>query len=72
MIVCDGNSRRDTYALQADGSWTRREFFRKLSKAADDDSYTLRFSDTGTRLNNFSSIATGCALMCFLKKVSAS
>ncbi|MEE9296936.1 MAG: RHS repeat-associated core domain-containing protein [Phycisphaerae bacterium] len=46
IILHDGNSRRDRYELQPDGTWTRREFFRVLGQYPD-QSYTLTFSDTG-------------------------
>ena len=46
LVLYDGNTRRDTYELQPDGTWTRREFFRVL-EANPDGSYTLTFADTG-------------------------
>ena len=45
LILHNGNSRSDTYLLQLDGTWTRREFFRVLEQNLD-DSYTLLFPNT--------------------------
>ncbi len=44
--VFDGNTRADVYALQPDGTWTRPDFYRVLSKNVD-DTYTLTFADGG-------------------------
>ena len=44
--VNDGNSRSDIYEKQADGSWGRREFFRRLVLNTN-NTYTLSFEDTG-------------------------
>ncbi len=45
-ILHDGNTRRDLYALQPDGTWAREEFFRVLSLNPN-NTYTLTFADTG-------------------------
>jgi RHS repeat-associated protein len=45
-IVSDGNSRRDRYELQPDGTWTRDEFFRVLEENPD-GTYTVTFRDNG-------------------------
>ncbi len=45
MMVEDGNTRADVYSLQPDGTWTRSEFFRILSKLGD-LSFRLTFPDT--------------------------
>ncbi len=48
LILHNGDTRRDTYLLQPDGTWTRREFFRVIEPNAnpDTDTYTLTLSDT--------------------------
>ena len=46
LVLHDGNSRRDTYLLQTDGTWAADEFFRVLEQNPD-NSYTLTFSDLG-------------------------
>lgn len=46
LIVHNGTSRRDTYLLQPNGTWTRREFFREIEQNPD-NSFTLTFRDTG-------------------------
>ena len=46
IAVCDGNSRRDIYTLQPDGTWSARGFFRELIQNVD-ETYSLVFEDTG-------------------------
>lgn len=45
-VLFDGNTRRDTYRLQPDGNWMRKEFFQRLAQN-EDGSYTLKFDDGG-------------------------
>ena len=45
--VSDGNSRRDKYELQPDGTWTRDEFFREIEQHPD-GSCTLTFANNGS------------------------
>lgn len=45
-IIHDGNSRSDTYTLQPNGRWSRREFFRELAQNGD-GSYSLTLPDNG-------------------------
>ncbi|MCH8148708.1 MAG: RHS repeat protein, partial [Planctomycetes bacterium] len=47
LIVNNGDSRRDTYDLQGDGTWTRSEFFRVIEQNPD-NSFTLTCPDTGS------------------------
>lgn len=46
VVVCDGNSRRDIYTRQPDGTWSARGFFRELRQNGD-DTFSLVFEDTG-------------------------
>ena len=46
LVLGDGNSRRDEYVRQPNGSWVQREFFREITRNAD-NSYTLTFADQG-------------------------
>ncbi len=46
LRLYDGNTRRDVYRLQSDGTWRRPEFFNALSQNPD-DSFTLTFPDKG-------------------------
>ena len=46
-LVCDGNSRADTYRVQADGNWSRDGQFQVLSEELD-GSYTMAFPSSGT------------------------
>lgn len=46
LTVHEGNGRGDLYMKQADGTWTRAEYFRVLSRETD-GSYTLTFEDKG-------------------------
>ena len=45
-IICDGNSRGDVYSPQADGSWSRAEFFRRLAENGD-GTHSMSFRDGG-------------------------
>ncbi|MBP7746933.1 MAG: RHS repeat protein [Phycisphaerae bacterium] len=47
LVLHDGNSRRDLYHIQPDGTWARRESFREITQNVD-GSYMLTFPDTGT------------------------
>lgn len=46
LILHDGHTRADRYELQPDGTWARREFFRRIEKHPD-NSYTLTFANKG-------------------------
>jgi RHS repeat-associated protein len=46
LVLDDGNSRSDTYELQADGSWGHEGFFRKITEEPD-GSYRVRFANHG-------------------------
>jgi RHS repeat-associated protein len=46
MVVADGNSRRDSYHPQPDGTWAADEFFRVLEQNPD-GTLTLTFADQG-------------------------
>ena len=46
LVLFDGNSRSDVYAQQADGTWSKREFFRQFVQNPD-GSYTMNFEDMG-------------------------
>ncbi len=46
LTLHDGDGRGDIYTKRADGTWTRAEFFRVISREAD-GSYTLTFEDKG-------------------------
>ncbi|MHC4414366.1 MAG: RHS repeat domain-containing protein [Planctomycetota bacterium] len=46
IVLCDGNSRQDTYAAQGPDTWRRREDFRELTRNKD-GTYTMAFADTG-------------------------
>ncbi len=50
MLVRDGTGRRDTYFLQADGSFSKRGFFRRGTLAA--NVFTLEFADKGRWIFN--------------------
>ncbi|MDC1287530.1 PKD domain-containing protein, partial [Gammaproteobacteria bacterium] len=45
IILFDGSTRQDEYLLQADGSWSKPQFFRQINQNPD-SSYTLHFKDT--------------------------
>ncbi|MEM7002647.1 MAG: DUF6531 domain-containing protein, partial [Pseudomonadota bacterium] len=46
LILNDGNSRRDVYQLNTDGSYSRPEFYRSLTEEAD-GRYTMMFRNGG-------------------------
>jgi YD repeat-containing protein len=50
LLVRDGTGRRDTYFLQADGSFSKRGFFRRGTLAA--NVFTLEFADRGRWIFN--------------------
>lgn len=47
LLLHDGNSRRDFYALQPSGMYTRTEFQREIEQETD-GSYTVHFADGGS------------------------
>ena len=47
VLVWDGNTRKDAYLPQPDGTWAADGFFRELAQDPNTGFYTLIFSDTG-------------------------
>ncbi len=47
LVLHDGNSRVDTYENQGNGTWSRDEFFREITKNMD-NTYTVEFANKGT------------------------
>jgi YD repeat-containing protein len=52
LVLHNGQSRRDLFELQEDGTWTRPEFFHVIELNPDDDSLVLTFQDTSQWIFN--------------------
>ncbi len=52
IIVCDGNSRRDTYRRQPDGSFTKKGFRRKINAPVSNTPIEMDFPDKGKWIFN--------------------